>query len=541
MIFYLIGIDHKSASPEALEAALRLGGKIAEFWKRVNPGKAAVLTTCNRVEIYGVASNAPEAAALVESFTCVFSGSFKGAYIEYGHDKVFEHGLNLACGLKSRLKGELQISRQLEAWVDREDFPVSLKNIWGRIITIEKEIRARSGLDRGTIDIAELIFDDIKRNINTKKGAKILVIGTGKVASLIAEKSPGGMRLSFVARKKRSRAERLAHFSGGTALRREEMKSALITACAVISATSSPHYVLAANDFADAIRQRRKRPLYIYDVALPRDVAPDVSEISFVKIKNPDTLISNFYQKNTVFAAPALLLAEKLIKETALRTRTPAVLKKIRIGTRPSPLAIKQVEEIRRLLPHVSLEVTRIETKGDKDKVTPLAGIEKSDFFTHEIEKALLEGKIDASIHSAKDIEEDVPRELVIAAVTRSISPFECLVSREKLKLNELAPGSIVGTSSRKRKAAVESFRSDLVVKDIRGNIEERLNQLDKGDFDAIIIAHAALLRLGYRDRIAEIISPDIIKPHPLQGRLAVQVRQGRRDMIGIFGRIDEN
>lgn len=217
------------------------------------------------------------------------------------------------------------------------------------------------------------------------------------------------------------------------------------------------------------------------------------------------------------------------------------MLKKIRIGTRPSRLALKQVEEIKERLPDIELEIIPIETKGDRDKVTPLTGTEKSDFFTYEIEKALLEGKIDAAVHSAKDIEENMPPELVIAAMTRSVSPFECLVSVKKLKLKELPPGSIVGTSSRKRKEAITNFRNDLIVKDIRGDIDERLGQLDRGDFDAIIVAHAALLRLGYRDKVTEVIPPHIVEPHPLQGRLAVQARRNRQDMIRIFRRINEN
>lgn len=214
--------------------------------------------------------------------------------------------------------------------------------------------------------------------------------------------------------------------------------------------------------------------------------------------------------------------------------------KNIRIGTRPSQLALNQVEQIKRRMPHVCFDVITIETKGDRDKVTPLSGRENSNFFTYEIEKQLLEGSIDAAVHSAKDIENKMPEELVIVAMTSSISPFECLVSKDGLKLKELRLGSVIGTSSLKRKDAIKKLRKDIIVRDIRGNIDERLGQLDRGDFDAIIAAHAALLRLGYQDRIAEIIPSHIIEPHPLQGRLAVQVRRDREDMIEIFGEIDE-
>lgn len=211
----------------------------------------------------------------------------------------------------------------------------------------------------------------------------------------------------------------------------------------------------------------------------------------------------------------------------------------IRIGTRPSLLALRQVEEIRRLLPGVALEVVTIETSGDRDKLTPLAETEGSDFFTHEIEQALLDFCIDAAVHSAKDLEEIIPDGLVIAAITGSISPYECLVSRNNLKLDQLAFESRIGTSSKKRKEALVKYRSDFLIKGLRGTIDERLQQLDRGDFDAIIVAHAALIRLGYTGRISQIIPAEIIQPHPLQGRLAVQVREDRVDLLEIFRRID--
>jgi len=209
------------------------------------------------------------------------------------------------------------------------------------------------------------------------------------------------------------------------------------------------------------------------------------------------------------------------------------------MGTRPSQLAIKQVEEIQRRLPNFKLEPVIILTQGDRDKTTPFSRVEGSDFFTREIEGALLNGGIDAAVHSAKDLEEIMPVQLTIAAITTSISPYECLVSREGKKLNELPQGARVGTSSRKRKEALMRYRPDLRICDMRGNVEERLQQLDEGSFDAIIMAHAALIRLGYENRITEIISPEIIPPHPLQGSLAVQVRTGDRKMRSLFSVLD--
>ncbi|RJP29601.1 MAG: hydroxymethylbilane synthase [Candidatus Omnitrophota bacterium] len=217
------------------------------------------------------------------------------------------------------------------------------------------------------------------------------------------------------------------------------------------------------------------------------------------------------------------------------------MLKVIKAGSRPSRLAIEQVKEIQSLLPEVRLKQVSIDTTGDLDKNTPLFLREGSDFFTREIENALIIGKIDAAIHSAKDLEVNPPKELVTAAITKSISIYDCLVSRGNLPLDKLPGGSIVGTSSFSRKQAIIGYRSDLKPKDIRGNIDERLKQLEEGNYDAVIIAHAALLRLGYQDKIAQVIPTNIIKPNPLQGCLAIQVLRTRRDLLELFGRLHAN
>lgn len=211
----------------------------------------------------------------------------------------------------------------------------------------------------------------------------------------------------------------------------------------------------------------------------------------------------------------------------------------LKVGARPSRLAINQVEEIARLVPFVAFDVMTIDTAGDRDKLTPLSEAEDARFFTKEIENALIAGEIDVAIHSAKDLDWPIPEGLEIAATTRSVSRNECLVSRKGQRLDELPTGALVGTSSKKRKEAVLKYRPDLVIKDIRGNIDERLGQLDRGDFDAIVVAQAALIRLGYEAKIAQIIPEYIIEPHPLQGSLAIEIRKDRIDLLELFRGID--
>ena len=212
----------------------------------------------------------------------------------------------------------------------------------------------------------------------------------------------------------------------------------------------------------------------------------------------------------------------------------------IRVGARPSCLALRQVEEVQAQIPDINFKVIPILTKGDQDKTTPLILRENSIFFTYEIEQALLRGEIDTAIHSAKDLEENIPDELSIAAMTKSISRFDCFVSRFGYALDTIPAGSIIGTSSRSRKEGIKGYRKDLIIKSIRGNVDERLEQLDRGEFDAIIVAHAALIRLGSSERIASIIPFNIINPHPLQGRLAIQILKKRQDLKRIFERLHE-
>ncbi len=215
------------------------------------------------------------------------------------------------------------------------------------------------------------------------------------------------------------------------------------------------------------------------------------------------------------------------------------MLRILKVGARPSRLAIKQVEEVQGFLPEAELKLVIIETEGDRDKHTPLYLHEGSDFFTRSIEEALIERKIDLAVHSAKDLEKNSPPDLVIAALTKSISYADCLVSRGNLDFYNLPAGARIGTSSVWRKQAILRYRPDFVAKDIRGNVDERLMQLENGDYDAIIVAHAAMIRLGLEDKITQIIPDSIIEPNPLQGRLAIQVLKDREDLIGIFRRLN--
>jgi hydroxymethylbilane synthase len=214
-----------------------------------------------------------------------------------------------------------------------------------------------------------------------------------------------------------------------------------------------------------------------------------------------------------------------------------------RVGTRASPLALKQVDEIlcalRKFYPTFKAETVGIDTYGDKNRSIPISHIEGTDFFTREIDRALLVREIDFAIHSAKDLPDRLNRGLVVAALTETVDPYDVLVSKFGLKLDELPFGAKIGTSSLRRKSQLKKYRDDFRIVDIRGNVEERLNILDASDLDGIVIAAAGLIRLGLEDRITHRIPLEILKPHPLQGCLAVVARIEDSQMLNLLSVID--
>ncbi|MCB1195183.1 hydroxymethylbilane synthase [bacterium] len=212
------------------------------------------------------------------------------------------------------------------------------------------------------------------------------------------------------------------------------------------------------------------------------------------------------------------------------------------LGTRASRLALKQVDEalqkIRDVFPTFKCRVVTIDTYGDKDKATPISSIEGTDFFTREIDRALLDGIIDLAVHSAKDLPDTMPSGLLCAATTAPKEPSDALVSRTGATLDALSIGAKIGTSSTRRKTQLKKYRDDFILVDIRGTIEERLEQLETKGLDAVIIAACALERLELEHRIAQRIPQTVMATHPLQGALAVLIRAGDTELNRIIAHI---
>ena len=204
--------------------------------------------------------------------------------------------------------------------------------------------------------------------------------------------------------------------------------------------------------------------------------------------------------------------------------------RKIKDGSRGSPLALWQANWIKDQLesrnPDIPVEIVIIKTSGDKIQDVPLAKIGGKGLFVKELEEALLRKDVDFAVHSMKDMPIKFPFALCIASVTKRENPFDALISRNNIKLNDLPKGAKIGTGSLRRASQLLHYRPNLNLIPLRGNVETRIKNLETEGLDAIILATAGLIRLGWGDKISEIISPEILLPAMGQGAVGIEARK---------------
>ena len=208
------------------------------------------------------------------------------------------------------------------------------------------------------------------------------------------------------------------------------------------------------------------------------------------------------------------------------------------IGSRGSQLALWQAHWIQARLEKLGQEsrIEIIKTTGDKITEVALSQVGSKGLFTKEIEEALLAGAIDLAVHSLKDMPTDLPPGLTLAAIPEREDPRDAMVG---CGLGSLAEGSRVGTSSLRRAAQLCGARPDLKIENIRGNVDTRLRKLDEGQYDAIVLASAGLRRLGWEDRITELLDPEVMCPAVGQGALAVETRGDDGEAYQIANRLE--
>jgi hydroxymethylbilane synthase len=201
-----------------------------------------------------------------------------------------------------------------------------------------------------------------------------------------------------------------------------------------------------------------------------------------------------------------------------------------RIGTRGSLLARAQtqwvVEQLHTLYHELAFVVEIIQTTGDLRRDVPFNQVGTKGMFVKEIEQALLDDEIDIGVHSLKDMPAELPEDLILACYPQREDARDALISRDGATLLNLPQGSVVGTSSIRRRVQLQAARPDLDIRELRGNLDTRLRKLDEGEYDAIVLACAGLNRLGFADRITERLSVEICVPAVGQGALGLETRR---------------
>jgi hydroxymethylbilane synthase len=220
-----------------------------------------------------------------------------------------------------------------------------------------------------------------------------------------------------------------------------------------------------------------------------------------------------------------------LISATAAKSR-------IVIASRESRLAMWQAEYVRsrleELYPRIKVEILGMTTRGDQILDRPLSAIGGKGLFIKELELAMQEGRADLAVHSMKDVPMEMPEGFVLAAISARENPCDAFVSNRFAGLDELPPKAVVGTSSLRREATLRAGHPHLVIRSLRGNLDTRLRKLDAGEYDAIILAAAGLIRLGLAARIRSVMTPEQSLPAPGQGVLGIEVCSARAEVLAL-------
>ena len=219
-------------------------------------------------------------------------------------------------------------------------------------------------------------------------------------------------------------------------------------------------------------------------------------------------------------------------------------MSKVTIGSRGSPLALWQANWVKDLLlgqhSDLTVDIKIIKTSGDRIQDVPLAKIGGKGLFVKEIEEGLLKREVDFAVHSMKDMPIIFPVNLCIACVTKRENPFDALISRNDIKLDDLPKRAKIGTGSLRRMSQLLYYRPDLNLVPLRGNLETRLKKLETEGLDAIILAAAGLIRLGWKDCITEIIPPEILLPAMGQGAVGIETRKNDVDNQILLADMDD-
>ena len=217
----------------------------------------------------------------------------------------------------------------------------------------------------------------------------------------------------------------------------------------------------------------------------------------------------------------------------------------IKIATRKSQLALWQAEHVRSQLlhfhPELEVELITMSTQGDRVLDSPLAKIGGKGLFVKELEQSMLRGEADIAVHSMKDVPVELPDGLHISTILTREDPRDAFVSNQFSDIDELPKNARVGTSSMRRRCQLAEIRPDLNIMDLRGNVNTRLAKLDDGDYDAIILASAGLIRLEFESRISSFIQPEVMLPAIGQGAIGIESRDDDQHILDLLAPLNDD
>ncbi len=486
-----------------------------EYFKqfsRDTNGPSILLQTCNRVELYYGEGDVP--------------------------DEVARHLFRVVCGLESAIIGERAVQGQVkEAYAmarQTQKLSAELHKLFECALEVGKRVRTETQISHGAVSHSLAAIEIIQQEQIDLRHAHITIIGVNKLTEeiikfLLNKKA----QLLFLANRTEEKARRMAEPYGIKICRLEDKRAFLKDTDILISATSAPDIIIRPDDLP------QDKPMLAIDLAFPRDIDPAVADLAGVTLYNlhdVECQVRNNISVREEEVKKAEVMIEEKIKELReLMERRQRFRQAIRVTARDSRLSQIQVQEVFSRYPHVPYRLLTRRSYGDKHlAISLLDGEAPDDMFTRELDRALLTGKADIAIHSAKDLPERLHPDLEVIALYEAFDKSDSLVSRDHLKLAALPAGSIVGTSSPLRKAELLHQRPDLTVVGIRGCIEERVQQVHRGQIDAAIVATCALKRLGMEDEIAEVLP---FATHPMQGRLAITARKDRPELKALFAK----
>jgi hydroxymethylbilane synthase len=463
-------------------------------------GAGLILATCQRWEAWFMAAS-PEAGArelrgLIHDRCGLLLEEHGSAFVLRTGLAARHHLLSVACGLESTLIAETEIIGQLREARDRFTPQINsrLRMLIDDILNGQKSIRAETGLTPSG-------GGWIERTCRMVQSGPVLVLGLGHIGTRILH------RLEKAGIEARAVSSRVNDGRGRqNVYPPKRLGELLASSRAVIITSASDRQRQVINDYAATAA------LQLIDLSS----GPQLRDVASGLIDG---------QRAAMIARSRAAVFEATLRAADIDSSA----RSIRIGSRGSSLARIQTGQAirfaRQVLPGSEFPTLIIDTPGDRDRKTALPEVVTGDFFTRDLDLALLAGQIDLAIHSAKDLPPQLPDGLALAALLPCFAPWECLVAPRGMTLDSLPAGSRIGTSSVRRREWLLSERPDLEACEIRGNVPDRVAQMDEGNYDALILAAAGLIRLGLEERIAQVFALELFEPPAGQGQLALIVR----------------